>query len=388
MDLLHIIGTLDPTYGGPVEGLRQLAQPMITLGHRSEVITLDGPNVPWDSHFPMKVHALGPSVLKYRYTPKLLSWLRLYARNYDAVIVHGIWQYQSLATWRALRNGDVPYFVFIHGALNPWLKRTFPMKQLKKWLYWPWAEYRVLRDACAVLFTCEEERILAKKSFWLYRCTEAVVGLGVSIPDGKPEDQEAQFLSTYPHLTDKKILLFLGRIHPIKGCDLLIKAFAQVLGGNKDWHLVIAGPEQDGLQRDLMTLSKRFDISDQITWTGMLTGEKKWGAYYAAEAFILPSHSENFGVTVAESLACGLPVLISDKVNVWREIRKDAGGIVAPDTLEGTMNSLRTWMGLADDEKARIREKSKNCFLRHFEAKKAATTLLDIVEEHICFSRR
>ena len=76
---------------------------------------------------------------------------------FDAVIINGLWQYHSFGAWRALRGTATPYYVFPHGMLDPWFKRSFPLKHLKKWLYWPWAEYRVLRDARAVIFTCEAE---------------------------------------------------------------------------------------------------------------------------------------------------------------------------------------------------------------------------------------
>ena len=109
-----------------------------------------------------------------------MPWLRAHAPDYDAVVVHGVWQYTSLAVWRALRRGPVPYFVYFHGMLDPWFKRAYPLKHLKKWLYWPWADYRVARDAKAVLFTAREEARLAAQSFWLYRVTPAVVGYGLA----------------------------------------------------------------------------------------------------------------------------------------------------------------------------------------------------------------
>ena len=102
--------------------------------------------------------------------------------QFDAVIVHGLWQYSSFGVWRALAGTDTPYFVFPHGMLDPWFKRTYPAKHFKKLLYWPWAEYRVLRDAAAVLFTSEEERRLARESFALYRAREVVVNYGTAAP--------------------------------------------------------------------------------------------------------------------------------------------------------------------------------------------------------------
>ena len=149
--------------------------------------------------------------------------------RYDAVIVNGIWQFHSFGAWRALRNSSTPYVLFTHGMLDPWFKKQYPLKHLKKWMYWPWAEYRVLRDAQAVLFTCEEERVLARESFWLYRCNEVVVSYGTAKPKGDPELERQEFFTRYPELRGKKLALFMGRIHPKKGCDLLIEAFAKVL---------------------------------------------------------------------------------------------------------------------------------------------------------------
>ena len=132
---------------------------------------------------------MGPGRSYYRYAPRLLPWLRQHAKDYDAVIVNGLWQYTTHATWRALNKGSVPYYVFTHGMLDPWFKRTYPLKHLKKWLFWPWADYRALRDAKAVFFTCEEERLLARQSFWLYRCHETVVSYGTGAPPGDARQQ-------------------------------------------------------------------------------------------------------------------------------------------------------------------------------------------------------
>src|SRR5213076_1488953 len=114
------------------------------------------------------------------------------------------------------------------GMLDPWFKRTYPLKHLKKWIYWPWADYRVLRDARAVLFTTEEERLLARQSFWLYRCREAVVDYGTAGPTGDAARQRESFRSAFPMLRDTRNLLFLSRLHPKQGCDTLLAAFARV----------------------------------------------------------------------------------------------------------------------------------------------------------------
>jgi glycosyltransferase involved in cell wall biosynthesis len=266
--------------------------------------------------------------------------------------------------------------------LDPWFKQKYPLKHLKKWLYWPWGEYRVLRDAKAVLFTCEEERLLARKSFWLYKCNEAVVSLGIDAPPGDENAQRELFFNKFPELRGKRLILFLGRIHPKKGCDLLIKAFAQPAKEEPLLHLVIAGPDQVGWQGKLQKLSQKLRISDRITWTGMLSGDLKCGAVHSSEVFILPSHQENFGIAVAEALACGVPVLISNKVNIWREIKAAGAGLVARDDLQGTAELLAKWIAMPHNEQQTMRQKAKTCFLERFEIHKAVKSLLEVIKKY------
>jgi hypothetical protein len=175
MRLLHVLSSVSPDMGGPLEGVRQRGLRLQQLGHTVELVTLDDPTQGFVREFPLPVHALGPSRGVYRYNSKLVPWLKMHAAGFDAVIVNGLWQYHSLGVWRALRNTGVPYFVFTHGMLDPWFKHAYPLKHFKKWLYWPWSDYRVLRDARAVLFTSEEECLAARQSFWLYRAKERVV---------------------------------------------------------------------------------------------------------------------------------------------------------------------------------------------------------------------
>lgn len=384
MKLLRLIPSLDPRGGGPIEGSRRIDKELARLGHQVEVACLDAPGQAGHDAYPATVLALGPSKLGYRYCSALLPWLRANRQRFDAVIVDGLWQYQGLAAWRALAGTSTPYFVFTHGMLSPWFKYTYPLKHLKKWLYWPWAEYRVLRDATAVLFTCDEERRLARQSFWLYKAREDIASLGTERP---PQDDDGQlsamFQSTWPETAGKRILLFLGRMHPVKGCDLLIDAFAQVAATDSSLHLVMAGPDQTGWAANLKQQAQRLGIADRITWTGMLQGDAKWGAFHAAEVFCLPSHQENFGIVVAEALGCGKPVLISDKVNIWREIAADGAGIVRPDSVEGTVDALRTWLALTPEEQDRMRDSGRRCFENRYRIERVATNLVDIISRHI-----
>jgi glycosyltransferase involved in cell wall biosynthesis len=382
MKILRVISSVNPHGGGPIEGIKQVQKPLTEMGVEIEIACCDAPDAEWLSNPNLPtVHALGPAKNSYGYASNLLPWLKDNAPRFDVVIVHGIWQYHSFATRRALAGTSTPYYVFSHGMLDPWFKHTYPLKHLKKWLYWPWAEYRVLRDARQVIFTCEDEKILARESFWLYKVNEAVTAYGVSNPPANGEELAAKFLAQYPQLQGKRLALYLSRIHVKKGCDLLIEAFAKVAKQDDSLHLVMAGPDQIGWIPKLQAQAEKLGISHRITWPGMLQGEMKWGAFYAAEVFVLPSHQENFGIVVAEALACGKPVLISNKVNIWREIEADGAGLVEDDTQAGAEALLNRWQSMSSDAFAAMKSQTIPCFQTRFHVQRAAERLLEIIRE-------
>ncbi len=379
--ILHSITSVNPAGGGPIEGLKQLAAVNISHGHSVEVVSLDDPSAPWVRDCPVRCHALGPSTSVYHYSSRFVPWLREHRHEYDAVIVNGLWQYASFGVWLALRGSPTPYFVFTHGMLDPWFKHTYPLKHLKKWLYWPWAEYRVLRDATAVLFTCEEERRLARQSFWLYKCDEFVVNYGTRTPTGDPQRQRDLFFGSFPHLRDKRCLLFLGRVHEKKGPDLLFRAFASLLADapahrTRDLHLVMAGPDDHAYGREMRALAESLGLGGRITWTGMVGGDLKWGAFHAADAFVLTSHQENFGIAVVEALACGVPVLITSQVNIWREIHEAGAGFVDSDDVQGARRLLDRWLNVDSGEWRRMRSAARNIFAERFVVERTAESFI------------
>lgn len=378
MKILRSTHTVNPALGGPIESIRQSSAALARRGHEVEIISLDAPDDAWVREATTPVHALGPGRGSYGYAPRFSSWIKEHRSQFDAVIVHGLWQYSSFGVWRALAGTNTPYFVFPHGMLDPWFKRTYPLKHLKKLLYWPWAEYRVLRDAAAVLFTSEEERRLARESFGLYHCREVVVNYGTATPANLDHARKS-FFAAQPQLRGKPFLLFLGRLHEKKGCDLLVNAFVSLRKSSPDVSLVMAGPCRDeAYLRELQDLAR--EAGESILFPGMLTGETKWGALSAAEAFVLPSHQENFGIAVVEALACGTPVLISNKINIWREIEADGAGFVENDDLAGTSNLVKRWFATASEIRAAMSENAKKCFANRFEIERATDSLLAVIE--------
>jgi glycosyltransferase involved in cell wall biosynthesis len=178
-------------------------------------------------------------------------------------------------------------------------------------------------------------------------------------------------------------VLFLARLHPKKGCDLLIEAFARHARADPQVHLVMAGPDSSGLLTRLQTQATALGIANRVTWTGMLQGPLKWGALRAADVFALPSHQENFGIAVVEALAVGLPVLISERVNIWREVVAGEAGFAAPDSVEGMATMLARWHALAPDARRDMRANASACYQRHFRMESAARRLIETITPHL-----
>jgi glycosyltransferase involved in cell wall biosynthesis len=390
--VLHLIGSVDPKIGGPVEALKQLYAVFKEQGIEIEAATLDQPDAPYLKDYPFKVHALGRPGgserwektkipwIRYRFSPKYTRWLRQNLHRYDLVIGHGIWTHSSAGAVGPLIKAKIPYFVFTHGALDPWFRRTYPFKHLIKQLFWWVADGRYLRHAKSVLFTTEEERLQAHGAFFGYSRAETVIRYGVADPPAHTEAQDLAFRACVPDLNGRPYLLYLSRIHPKKGCDLLIRAFAAIAGKDPSLQLVIAGPDETGWQPGLSELAERLGLGRRIHWPGMLKGDEKWGAFRNCEAFVLPSHQENFGIVVAEALACGKQVLISDKVNIWREVAGAGGGLVAPDTLDGTRYLLTGWISQGPDERSAAAVAARQCYLTYFDIKKTSADIVGFVK--------
>jgi glycosyltransferase involved in cell wall biosynthesis len=319
--------------------------------------------------------ALGPCTLPaYGYTSRLGSYLQQQAQHWDAVIIEGLWQYHGYATWLALHQSHTPYFVFPHGMLDPWFNRAYRLKHLKKQLYWQSCEYWVLQDAKALFFTSPEEQERAQQSFCPWPDTPGEwVPLGLQAPCAASiAAQKTRFLQEYPELAGKRILLYLGRLHPKKGLDLLLQAWAKLVqrqagtsGSSQPIHLVIVGPPyEDGYGMYLKVRAHGL-LKDQhhtLSWIDMLGPSLKWGCFAAADMFILPSHQENFGLVLAESMATGTPVLTTYAVNTWAMVTSNHAGYAAPDTQAGIDTLLEAWWSTTTTQRKCMSQNAQHCF--------------------------
>jgi glycosyltransferase involved in cell wall biosynthesis len=382
--LLHCLDTLDPAYGGTVESVRQLATYLAGTDHKMEVTSLDAPGCSWADTWPVPVHTLGPHLTAYRYTSKLVPWLRSNAARFDAIVVNGVWRYPTLGVWRALACGTVPFFVIPHGMLSPWFRTAYPFKHAKKTLFWKLVERRVLRDAAAVLFTCEREKADASICFSPWNANNEVVGLGISgCQNGDRAASKKEFLDQWPMLQGKRIVLFIGRLVRQKACEVLIEAFSKSEMKSSDYQLVMAGPDNAHWRTELEALAASSGQAGRITWTGPLYGEQKWAALATAELFLCPSQFEAFPIALLEALSSAVPVLVSRNVNIWREIHKGDAGLVCDCAVESVAAALTAWAALSVEGRRAFGDRARNLFQSEFDVRISAERHIAMLREYV-----
>lgn len=416
MKILRIITSMDPSYGGPCQGIRNLVPELEKLGVYNEVVCLDNPEDLLIGRENFTIHALGRGKSPWRYNFKLIPWLIKNICHFDVVIVHGLWLYPGYAVRKALqllKNRQKIRFIdsikmpklylMPHGMLDPYFQKASgrKLKALRNWIYWKFFEEKTVNVADGILFTCEEELMLAGHSFRPYRPMKEInIGYGIADPPNFNQNMQIAFLERCPSLLKRPYLLFISRIHEKKGVDLLIKAYAEVyfkkeysndtkFSGLIDTFdnqeifpaLVIAGPGLDSnYGKRIQSLISKIRIpKDNILLPGMLSGDAKWGAFYGCEAFILPSHQENFGIAIVEAMACKKPVLISNQINIWREISGANAGIVENDTIEGVQNLLELWRQLSLDEKLEMGQQAQNCYKKNFSVRTVSKRLIEVL---------
>lgn len=364
---------MDQRRGGPASTLWEIVPALQRLGHHVEVCSLDAHS---EGEFPAPLHVLGYGVEGFSFSWPLFVWLQEHARRFDHIVVRGIWQWHGLAVGYVARRNAIPYSVFVHGMLDPWFKRQYPLKHLKKQIYWLLFEYWVLRFARYVFFTSEPERHAAESTFFPYRCNATVIQYGTTGFSGDREQVANAFYSEVPSLRENPYLLYLGRLHPKKGIDMLLRVMNAAVP--QSYHLVIAGPEEDReYVRSLKQLVCDGDLQGRVHFVGMIAGQVKWGCIVNAEALILPSHQENFGVVVAEALSCGIPVLLSSKVNIAPEIEATGAGLVGEDTEFGVAEVLSAWHALSSEQRDAMGKAGRALFEKEFSIDAAATALVN-----------
>ena len=396
LKILRITASMDPKHGGPVQMIRSTSALHREMGHHTDVVSLDPPDSDYFKDQAFHPIPLGPGKYGWAYNSKLKPWLKEHLEEYDAVIIHGLWLYPSVAAADVLRQKQkrkhpVPTcFIFPHGMLDPWFQswRRRPIKTLRNTLYWHLLEKRTIRAADAVLYTSQTEMRLGRQTFWGYQsANDIVVPYGCMSPPPETEAMQVAFREKCSEVVGNAYWLYLSRIHPKKGVDLLLKGYLDLLNNpslNKVTipHLVIAGPGMEtGYGHQIAEIASQK--LERIHFPGMLQGDAKWGAFYGSSGFFLLSHQENFGISVVEALGCGKRVYISDQVNIHEEISKEQAGVVEKDNEQGVANLLG--LAVKDWEQSRAEQFSKvahDCFKKHFDIANTARCLIALVDDN------
>jgi glycosyltransferase involved in cell wall biosynthesis len=328
MRVLQVIPSIAPRYGGPSSAVVGMGIALQHNGVAVQIATTDadgptrlrvphGTGVDWNGvstvFFPRQLTEA------FKYSRPLAGWLTEHVADFDVVHVHAVFSHACLAASNACDRRGVPYIVRPLGTLDPW---SLEQKHVQKRLLWHLGVQRMLTRAAAIHYTTASEQRLAESALPLRR--------GVVIPLGV---EDTLFDYRAPR-SDTPYVLLLGRLHPKKGIERFVEVFLEVSEQFPDWRLMIAGDGQADYVAALKTRVAELDLHARVIFSGWLQGAAKMAALSGAALLALPSRQENFGLVVAEALACGTPVLVSAHVNLADEINlANAGWVVPLDNL-------------------------------------------------------
>jgi glycosyltransferase involved in cell wall biosynthesis len=341
MRVLHVIPSISLSRGGPSVVLRTMARSQASRGLEVHVATTDddGAGRLQSTGRPFVEEAVTYRLFRrqtkfYTFSLPLTLWLWRHARDYDVIHIHALFSYPSIVAALCATLAKVPYLVRPLGVLGQW-----GMRHRRPWLKslsFQLIESRVLRNAAGVQYTSEQEAEEALRLGVKHIALVIPNPVDIAAPAGR-----GRFRAAYPAVAEKTIILFLSRIDAKKGIDLLLPAFARLKPDFPNVVLILAGEGNSTLVEGLKEEAHRLGLDDDILWVGFLQGDAKQNALADADIFVLPSYSENFGVSVVEAMTHGLPVIVSDQVGLHVEITKSNAGIVIPCEVSSLSQALR-----------------------------------------------
>jgi glycosyltransferase involved in cell wall biosynthesis len=366
MKVLHVIPSLARRYGGPSQAIIEMCQ---ALQSENIEVLIATTNADGDGRLPVDLERSltyegVPAIFfsrqlseAFKYSRPLSSWLDKNVTGFDLLHIHAVFSHSSLAAANACQKHKVPYVIRPLGSLDPW---SLTQRKLEKNFLWHLAVKKMLTLAAAIQYTTAAEKQRAEGAL--------DIDSGVVIPLGITDEiVAANCNGKVPiHVTNKPYVLMLSRLHPKKGLELFIEVFLDAMSDGEfgHWRLVIAGDGELEYVSKLKRLVRRRDAGARVIFTGWVQGETKISALRGAALFALPSRQENFAISVAEAMACGVPVLVSEHVNIAREVQAVKAGWVASLDYEALRQSLiealrseheRTARGAAGRELARSR---------------------------------
>ena len=368
--VVHVISSVDPRAGGTTTQLVSLVKAQVDLGLTVTVISTYPQDFDPSAAEEMQnagayLELIGPASAVMAWHPKLSRVLRDVIVTANVVHIHGLWEEIQHRAAVIARELDVPYLFSLHGTLEPW---SMQQSRLKKQIYMAVRMKKNLAEASALHYSDGLEQELTAD--WRLHTPAIVQPYAVDLAQFDRLPGKGMFRRAFPKVGDSPYVLFIGRLHPRKGLDVLIPAFKQ--GAPAGAMLVIAGPPgQEGYEAELHGLVKQLNLTDRVIFTGMIEGNTRSAAYQDAQLMVLPSHSDNFGTVAIESLACGTPVIVSDHVALSRSIALNSAGDVCAVEATHLGQLIGQWMNdpAKCDEVGSI---GRDWVYRTFDAKAAA----------------
>lgn len=369
---------MNPATGGPVEGILSLEPHLQERGCEVTVLCADDPTAIWvkQPSQPIRIVAIGPFANGFGYDGRWKKWLDKNARNFDAAIIHGVWKYHGWVARRALRQWQIPFWIYAHGMLDPWFDQRYPLKAYKKRAYWHLVEKKNIQQSHGLILTSEEEMRQVRLHWKIDPGKLQTLPYGVNDPTGDLATE------TVPQFEQPRRLLYLGRLAEKKGLDLLIPAFVKISRQTPGaYRLQIAGPPQDS---DYLSQLKQWaDGCLDIDFIGAVHGPQKESLLQKCNALCLPSHQENFGIVVAEALARSRPVLLCKGVNIWQTVIKAGAGSVRENTADGVEGMLQEWTSWTPELWEILCRCARKCFEQNFSASTVADHLLQYIKKSL-----
>jgi glycosyltransferase involved in cell wall biosynthesis len=361
--ILRIISSLDPKYGGPSKTIIDSSVTLNKQGFKVDILTNDNENSIFFKSKKINIINKGPGLGNYCFNLKLFFWLLKNRNNYDQFIIHGVWEFNTLMARILLKN---KFYVFTHGQLDPFF-RSQNIKKIKKKIYWNLVEKKNLIYSKSLLLTSENEKKLLNNTYVdTKNIKKTVIRYGINRPKFNKNKSIKIFYKKFPKLKNKRFLLFLGRFHEKKGCEILIKSAKKMLDNKTNIYILMAGPNNNYTDK-LKVLANRYKLDNNIFWADIILKDLKWGAISASEGMVLSSHGENFGVSLAESLSCSRPVLTTDKVNIYREILNSRAGFISKNNVNSFYSILKKFNNLSKTNIKKMNVNSLNCFKKNFD---------------------
>ena len=328
LNVLHVTASMSPTWTGPAFAVAELTTELCRQGVGCEIVTTRGYRVGADPILPPGVPVHGfdtglPARLWTGYAGELPRFVDTRAGSFDLIHVHELWHYPGYVALRAAARYRVPCALTLHGGFSQWGLRQ---KALKKRIYRFILQDRMLRNVGVLhAITRAEREHIARLGF---DTPTAVIPNGVVPAAFEALPEAAELARRFPRLAGKRVVLFLGRLHPVKGLDALARAFAVIVRHFEDAALLLAGPDKFGTQHRLETLLRELGLLERVVFTGMITGRDKLAALACAELLVLPSHTEALGIAALEAMAARLPVVVSEGCGFPEVAERGAGFVV------------------------------------------------------------